>query len=117
MKDNNLEIVMKKVDELKPYEKNPRINDGAVKYVANSIKEFGFKTPIVIDKNNVIINGHTRLKASQYLGLKEVPCIVANDLTDKQVKALRIADNKTADIAEWDIDLLGEELLVLMRLS
>lgn len=110
MKNNKPEIVMKKIEDIIPYEKNPRINDKAVKYVANSIKQFGFKTPIVIDKNNVIINGHTRLKASKQLGLKEVPCIVADDLTDKQVKALRIADNKTAELADWDMDLLGDEL-------
>ena len=74
-----MEIIMKKVDEIKPYEKNPRHNEEAVKYVANSIKEFGFKNPIIIDKNNVIIAGHTRLKASIYLNLKSVPCIIADD--------------------------------------
>lgn len=110
---NDLKIVMKNVDDLVPYKKNPRINDNAVDYVANSIKEFGFKVPIIIDKNNVIVAGHTRLKASKKLGLKEVPCIVANDLTDKQIKALRIADNKTGEIATWDTDILGDELKLL----
>ena len=99
-----------KLDELIPYEKNPRINDKAVKYVAESIKEFGFKVPIVIDKNNVIVAGHTRYKASIELGLTEVPCIVADDLTEEQIKAFRLADNKVGEIAEWDFELLAEEL-------
>ena len=106
-----MEIITKKVDELVPYEKNPRKNDKAVDYVANSIKEFGFKVPIVIDKDNVIIAGHTRYKASKKLKLKEVPCIVADDLTEEQVKAFRLADNKVSEVAEWDMTLLGEELL------
>lgn len=105
-----MEIIMKKVDEIKPYEKNPRHNEEAVKYVANSIKEFGFKNPIIIDKNNVIIAGHTRLKASIYLNLKSVPCIIADDLTEEQVKALRIADNKVSEMATWDEGLLELEL-------
>ena len=79
-----MNIIYKKINEVIPYEKNPRKNDEAVKYVAESIKEFGFKVPIVIDKDNVIVTGHTRLKASELLGLKEVPCIVANDLTEEQ---------------------------------
>lgn len=90
--------------------KNPRLNDEAVKYVANSIKEFGFKVPIIIDKNNVIVAGHTRFKASKELGLKEAPCIIADDLTDKQIKAFRLAENKVSEKAEWNIDLLNEEL-------
>lgn len=106
-----MEIITKKIDELVPYEKNPRKNDEAVDYVANSIKEFGFKVPIVIDKDNVIIAGHTRYKASKKLKLKEVPCIVADDLTEEQVKAFRLADNKVSEVAEWDMTLLGEELL------
>lgn len=106
-----MNIVQKKIDEIKPYEKNPRKNDEAVEYVANSIKEFGFKVPIVIDKDGVIIAGHTRYKASKKLGLKEVPCIVADDLTEEQVKAFRLADNKVGEVAEWDMTLLGEELL------
>lgn len=106
-----MEIITKKVDELIPYERNPRKNDEAVECVANSIKEFGFKVPIVIDKDNVIIAGHTRLKGAKKLGLKEVPCIVADDLTEEQVKAFRLADNKVSEVAEWDMTLLGEELL------
>lgn len=105
-----MELVYKGLDELKPYEKNPRINDGAVEYVANSIRSFGFKVPIVIDKHNVIVCGHTRWKASQQLGLDKVPCVIADDLSDEQIKAFRIADNKVAEKAEWDYDLLNEEL-------
>ena len=105
-----MEIINKKLEELKPYENNPRFNDEAVEYVANSIKEFGFKVPIIIDKNNVIVAGHTRYKASLELGLKEVPCIVADDLTPAQIKAFRIAENKTNDLASWNEDLLGQEI-------
>lgn len=95
---------------LKPYENNPRKNDDAVKYVAESIKEFGFKVPIVIDKNNVIVAGHTGYKAAKKLKMSEVPCIIADDLTDEQIKAFRLADNKVAEKAEWDFDLLNAEL-------
>lgn len=99
-----------KVKDLKPYEKNPRKNDSAVDAVAASIKEFGFKVPIVVDKENVIIAGHTRLKAAEKLGLKEVPVIIADDLTPEQIKAFRLADNKTAELAGWDFDLLDAEI-------
>lgn len=105
-----MEIINKKIEELKPYENNPRFNDDAVEYVANSIKEFGFKVPIVIDKNNTIVAGHTRYKASIELGLEEVPCIVADDLTEEQIKAFRLADNKVSEKAQWDFELLDEEL-------
>lgn len=105
-----MKIINKKIDELKPYEKNPRFNDDAVEYVANSIKKFGFKVPIVIDKNGVIVAGHTRYKASLELGLEEVPCIVADDLTDKQIKAYRLADNKVSEKSNWNLELLEEEL-------
>lgn len=105
-----MDVVNLKIKDLKPYEKNPRKNDGAVEYVANSIKEFGFKVPIVIDKDNVIVAGHTRYKAAKKLGLKEVPAIVADDLTDEQVKAFRLADNKVAEQTEWDYALLADEL-------
>lgn len=93
-----------------PYENNPRNNDDAVDAVANSIKEFGFKVPIIVDKNNVIVAGHTRLKAAQKLGMDEVPVIVADDLTDDQIKAFRLADNKVGEIATWDFSKLEEEL-------
>ena len=105
-----MEIINKKLSELKPYEKNPRKNDNAVDYVAKSIEEFGFKVPIVIDKDNVIIAGHTRYQASEKLGLNEVPCVIADDLTDEQVKAFRLADNKVSEMSEWDYDLLDIEL-------
>lgn len=105
-----MNVIKMNVSELIPYENNPRHNDVAVDYIANSIKEFGFKQPIVVDKNNIIIAGHTRLKAAKKLGLSEVPVIIADDLTDDQVKAYRLADNKTAEIATWDFDLLDLEL-------
>lgn len=105
-----MEIQNIKLEDLKPYEKNPRKNDEAVQYVAESIKQFGFKVPIIIDKNNTIIAGHTRLKAATQLGLKEVPCIVADDLTPAQIKAFRLADNKVSEKSEWDFELLDEEL-------
>ena len=112
-----MEIVTKQIKDLIPYEQNPRKNDEAVKYVANSIKEFGFKVPIVIDKNNVIVAGHTRYKASKKLKLKEVPCIVADDLTDEQIKAYRLADNKVSETAEWDFDLLTDELTDILDID
>lgn len=102
-------IVNKKVSELVPYERNPRKNDEAVQYVANSIREFGFKVPIVIDKENTIVAGHTRLKAAILLGMEQIPCIVADDLSEEQIKAFRLADNKVAEFAEWDFDLLDDE--------
>lgn len=95
---------------IKPYERNPRRNDEAVKYVAESIKEFGFKVPIVVDKDNIIVAGHTRFKAAKKLELQEVPCIIADDLTDEQIKAFRLADNKVSEQAEWDDDLLSFEM-------
>lgn len=105
-----MEIIMRKVSELAPYDKNPRRNDDAVKYVAESIRQFGFKVPLVIDNDGVIIAGHTRWKAAKELGLKTVPCIIANDLTDEQVKAFRLADNKVSEKATWDFSLLNTEL-------
>lgn len=105
-----MEIIQKNIEELKPYKNNPRHNDMAVDAVANSIKEFGFKVPIIIDKNDEIIAGHTRLKAAKQLGLKEVPCIIADDLSDEQIKAFRLADNKVAELADWDLSLLESEL-------
>ena len=101
---------MIQITEIKPYENNPRKNDDAVDEVANSIKAFGFKNPIIVDKDMVIIAGHTRLKAAQKLGLTMVPVIVAEDLNEDQANALRLADNKTAEIAKWDKKKLEEEL-------
>ena len=105
-----MDVIEKKLKDIKPYEKNPRKNDSAVDAVANSIKEFGFRVPVVIDKDNVIVCGHTRYKAAKKLGLDKVPCVIADDLTEEQIKAYRLADNKVSELAEWDIDLLGEEL-------
>lgn len=105
-----MQVVDIDIKELTPYEKNPRKNDEAVQYVAESIKQFGFKVPIVIDKNNVIIAGHTRYKAAKKLKLKTAPCLIADDLTDEQIKAFRLADNKVAEFSEWDFDLLELEL-------
>ena len=99
-----------KTDDLIPYDKNPRFNDEAVPAVVESIKTAGFLVPIVIDKNNVIAAGHTRLKAAKKLGLKEVPCIRADDLTDQEIQAFRLADNRTSELATWNTDLLNEEL-------
>ena len=97
MREYRVQIVYKTIDELKPYKRNPRNNDGAVDAVAASIKEFGFKIPIVIDTDGEIIAGHTRLKAAQKLGLAEVPCIIADDLTPDQIKAFRLADNEPGE--------------------
>ena len=105
-----MKIVNLKTEQLIPYINNPRNNDDAVDKVAASIKEFGFKVPIVINKDNIIVTGHTRLKAAKKLGIEEVPCIIADDLTDAQIKAFRIADNKVSEYAEWDEDLLKIEL-------
>ncbi len=105
-----MEILMKSVDALKEYENNPRRNDDAVDAVAASIDNFGFKVPILIDENNVIIAGHTRLKAAKKLGLKAVPCIECSDLTPEQIRAFRLADNKVSELAEWDLEKLNFEL-------
>ena len=105
-----MQIEYKKLSELNPYKNNPRKNDQAVDAVANSIREFGFKVPVVIDKNGEIIAGHTRYKAAKKLKLKEIPCIIADDLTEEQIKAFRLADNKVGELAEWDLDMLDIEL-------
>lgn len=105
-----MQIIEKSIDELKPYEKNPRKNDKSVDKVAQSIDQFGFRVPVVIDKDNVIVCGHTRYKAAKKLHLASVPCVVADDLTDEQIKAYRLADNKVGEDSEWDIDLLQGEL-------
>ena len=94
-----MNIIEKKIGDIKPYERNPRRNDEAVKYVAESIKNFGFKNPIIVDNDGVIVAGHTRFKAAKQLGLQVVPCVVADDLTPEQIKAFRLADNKVGEIA------------------
>lgn len=111
------QIVYKKLDEIHPYANNPRFNDDAVEYVAKSIKEFGFQNPMIIKNDGEIICGHTRYKAALELGLKEVPCIVADDLTEEQIKAFRLADNKVSEKAEWNYDLLNEELENILDLD
>lgn len=104
---NVLEI---KIDDLTAYINNPRNNDNAVDAVAASIKEFGFKVPVIVDSNNVIIAGHTRVKAARRLGLSVVPCIVADDLSPEQIRAFRLADNKVAELSGWDFARLNDEL-------
>lgn len=104
------QIEYKRLDEIRPYDNNPRRNDEAAKAVANSIKEFGFQSPIIVDRDGVIIAGHTRYKAARRLKLQEVPVIVAAELDPEKVKALRIADNSTGEVAEWDLQLLVQEL-------
>jgi len=106
----NMKVDLRDIQTVRPYEQNPRLNDAAVEIVAKSLKEFGFRQPIVVDAEGVIIVGHTRWKAAQKLGLRQVPVHVATDLTPAQVKAYRIADNQTATIAEWNYDLLPLEL-------
>lgn len=112
-----MNLINKKITELKPYEKNPRRNEEAVQYVAKSIEQFGFKVPIVIDENDVIVCGHTRYLAAKQLEIEELPCVIADDLTEEQVKAFRLADNKVAEIAEWDFELLGEELAEILEID
>ena len=104
------EIVYKNVSELKLNPRNPRKNDGAVESVAKSIEKYGFKNPLIIDDAGVVWCGNTRLKAARKLKLKEVPCIVANDLTPEQIREYALLDNKTNELADWDFDLLAEEL-------
>lgn len=112
-----MEIKELKLSEIHPYEKNPRINESAVYAVSESIKKFGFRQPIVVDGNGTIVAGHTRYKAAQQLGLETVPCVMADDLTPEQIKAYRIADNKTGELADWNTDLLGDELKELDALD
>ena len=105
-----MEILYRSLSELKPYKRNPRNNAGAVTPVAESIKNFGFRVPLIIDRGGVIIAGHTRYKAAELLNIDKVPCLIADDLTPEQVKAFRLADNKVAEFAEWDFALLADEL-------
>ncbi|MHB1158462.1 MAG: DNA modification methylase [Phycisphaerales bacterium] len=112
-----MQIELRPIDSIRPYDNNPRDNDGAVDAVANSLKEFGFRQPIVVDAEGVIIVGHTRYKAAMKLGLKQVPVLVASDLTPAQVKAYRIADNATNEIAKWNYELLPIELSGLSEMN
>lgn len=110
-----MNIVYKKRAELIPYEKNPRKNEEAAKYVAKSINDFGFLIPILITKDNVVIAGHTRLKAAEINNIEEVPCIIADGLSEEKINAFRLIDNKSSEIAEWDNELLKEELQDLLN--
>ncbi|MCL2306042.1 MAG: ParB N-terminal domain-containing protein [Planctomycetaceae bacterium] len=106
----NMKIEIREISTIRPYEKNPRLNDKAVDPVAASLKEFGFRQPIVVDNDNVIVVGHTRYRAALKLGLTKVPVHVATDLSSEQVRAYRIADNKTAEIADWNLEILPIEI-------
>lgn len=112
-----MQIEIRSIKDIRPYEHNPRNNDGAVDAVAASIREFGWQQPIVVDKDGVIIAGHTRYKAAKKLGLKEVPVVVAENLTEEHVRAYRLADNKTSELAEWDFSALEEELAGLAEID
>ena len=105
-----MKIVEMKVSDLIPYENNPRNNDESVDYVAESIKQFGFNVPLVIDKDNTVVCGHTRLKAAKKLKIKTVPCVIKDDLTEEQIRAYRLADNKAGEKSTWDVELLDMEL-------
>jgi len=105
-----MQVELRSIESIRPYEQNPRQNDQAVEAVAKSLREFGFRQPIVVDAEGIIICGHTRYKAAQKLGLKQVPVHVAKDLTPAQIKAYRIADNQTATLAEWNYELLPLEI-------
>lgn len=112
-----MNIIYKKIGEIKPYPKNPRNNNKAIEAVAKSIKEFGWQQPIVIDRNNIIVIGHTRYKAAIELGMNEVPCYIAENLSDEQIRALRLADNKVGELADWNEDLLNGELSDIFNLD
>lgn len=98
------------IDLITPYANNPRNNEKAVEYVRESIEQFGFKVPIVLNGNYEIVCGHTRYEAAKLLGISEVPCVIADDLTDEQIKMFRLADNKVAEMSSWDFELLAPEL-------
>lgn len=112
-----LQVVLKSLDQIIPYINNPRINEKGIDKVASSIKEFGFNSPIILDKDNVIIAGHTRYLAAQKLGLEEVPCINVEHLSPAQIKAYRIADNKVAEYSGWEDELLKLELEQLKEIE
>lgn len=105
------------LDKIIPYENNPRRNEKAVEAVKNSIEEFGFKNPIIVDENNVIISGHTRRLAAIELGLETVPVVIASDLTEEQVRAFRLADNRAASFSTWDEEKLKEEIAEIDKID
>ena len=112
-----LKVVEMNIKDIVPYANNPRKNEQAVEKVAASISEFGFKVPIIVDRSNVVIAGHTRLKAAEQLWIEKVPVIKAADLTDEQAKAYRLADNKVSEFSEWDFDALADELAELENID
>lgn len=112
-KGDTVNISTIQIKDIRPYEKNARNNKNSVEKVTQSIKEFGFKVPIVLDKNNVIVCGHTRYEAAKKLKMAAVPCVIADDLTENQIKAYRLADNKVAEFATWDFDILKDELFAI----
>ena len=107
---NRLEIVYVAIEKIKPYKNNPRNNKKAIDKVAKSIREYGFKVPCVLDSNFVLITGHTRYEAAKKIGMKKIPCIIADDLNTAKANAFRIADNKVAEYSTWDMEKLKEEL-------
>lgn len=112
-----MEIIMRKVEELVPYENNPRNNEAAIEPVMNSIREFGFRIPVLIDQNDVIIAGHTRLLAAKRLEIEAIPCLYFEDMTPEQAKAFRLVDNKSSEFSTWNFDLLEKELSSLKDLD
>ena len=113
----DMEVVKVSVDDILPYEDNPRKNENAVQVVMNSISKFGIKQPLVLDENHVIVVGHTRFEAAKRLGYKEVPCVIASDLSDEECRAYRLADNKTNEYSEWDTTLLAGELNAIFNID
>ncbi len=113
MQTTQFDIEIRAIDSIRPYDNNPRKNDQAVDAVAGSLREYGFRQPIVFDSDGVIIAGHTRYKAALKLGLEKVPVHVATDLSPEQVRAYRLADNKTGELATWDLEILPIELAAL----
>lgn len=105
-----MKVITVPITDIHPYARNPRKNDAAVDGVAASIRQFGFLVPLVIDRNNEIVSGHTRYRAAKKLGMKELPCVIADELSPDQIRAFRLADNKVAEKAQWDMDLLPLEL-------
>ena len=112
-----LNIIYKPLENIIEYENNPRKNEEAIEPVMESIKNFGFLIPILLDKNNIIVAGHTRKKAAEKLNINEIPCIYVEELTEEQIKAFRLADNKTAEFSEWDIEKLEKELSEIMNID
>ncbi|MGX9755711.1 ParB N-terminal domain-containing protein [Clostridioides difficile] len=114
---NKREVVYLNLEDIKPYQNNPRINDNAIEKVVNSIRDFGFNNPITIDKSNIIVTGHTRYEASKILNLKQVPCIILKDLTEEEIKGYRLSDNKTGEFSDWEFDKLTKELAEIQNID